>query len=103
MSRLKLYLSLLSFCLFILSSSILSSYSYAKENPELASLEQHYPVKDIDGMIERLTTNDKRRVMINPYKLRFEGELMSSPKAGEYSLDSAKGNARKEKKVNYFN
>jgi hypothetical protein len=62
----------------------------SKVSPEftkLALLEQHYPEQDVDAMIERLTeVGDTRRLMIKPYKLRFEGELMTKPKAGSYSL-----------------
>jgi len=59
----------------------------SQEQLDLVALAQHYPLQDMDGMIELLIAKgDKRRVMIKPYQLRFEGELMAAPKSGSYSL-----------------
>jgi len=65
----------------------LQGENHQSEQLEMVALEQHYPFQDIDGMINRLVSKgDKRRIMINPKKLSFEGELKAAPKEGEFSL-----------------
>jgi len=69
------------------TGSDLQGENQQDEQLELVALEQHYPLKNIDSMIERLISKgDQRRIMINPYKLSFAGELMATPKEGEFSL-----------------
>ena len=79
----------------LLSMLVLSPFSYGLNREQVdeentaqhIELEKYYPKKDVDAMIAGLLKEgESRRMMIKPYKFRFDGELMSAPKAGDYSV-----------------